>query len=93
MAMANLPQDNVPISGVGIVATFVLPTIQRKDMDEDSIKKRLVQELAEKIYNFGYVEFTRVETPIDDTIFRARIFVTPRDKVTMLRTINPDLFE
>jgi hypothetical protein len=86
--------NSVPVSGVGIVTDLVLPALTYHDMDEHDIKKILVHELAEKIYKFGYVEFTRVPDIINDNmIVKARIFVTPNDKVKLLRTINPDLFK
>jgi len=85
--------NSVPISGVGIVSNLVLPRIAYDDMDEQEIKKILVHDLAEKIYKFGYVEFTRVPDHRGDMVLRGRIFVTPNAKVTLLRTINPDLFK
>lgn len=90
----TLPINSVPISGVGIVANLVLPRIAYDNMDEQEIKKILVHDLAEKIYKAGCIEFTRVPDHIgDDMVLRARIFVTPNDKVTMLRKINLDLFK
>lgn len=54
--------------------------------DEDTMKRDLISMIAEEIYKRKLVEFTKVVNYSDfDWTCRARIFVTPNDKVKMLR--------
>lgn len=64
--------------------------IAKMNIDEDQfrheMKKKLAHELAEQMLKNKFVEFTKQENLQNgDTIFRARAFLTPDDKVRVLR--------
>jgi hypothetical protein len=64
--------------------------ITQMNIDEDQfkheMKKKLAHELAEQLLRNKFVEFTKQENlHTGETIFRARAFLTPDDKVRILR--------
>ena len=80
-----------PIQGEPIVVDVTLnqSEIEWLQEPERKIKHGLVQKLAEAMYESGkYIEFTRQDLHHQNqTVFRARVFVTPGD-VTQLLRIN-----
>jgi GTPase Era involved in 16S rRNA processing len=56
---------------------------------EEIIKKELIRQLAEEMMRSKCVEFTKqYDTATGGYVFRARIFVTPDDRVRLLRQAN-----
>lgn len=78
-----------PIQGEPIVVDVTLnqSEIEWLQEPERKIKHGLVQKLAEAMYESGkYIEFTRQDLHHQNqTVFRARVFVTPGDVTQLLR--------
>ena len=52
-----------------------------------SIKRKLIDKIAQHIYDNNLIEFTKAENIMNDKIhYNARIFVVPDSQVRLLRT-------
>lgn len=78
------------IKGEPIVVDITLndATLATMIKQKQEIKYFLIEKLVKAMYASGkYIEFTRQEMPHkNETVFRARIFVTPGDITQLLRT-------
>ena len=73
------------IQGEMLTALYTVPGVNR--INEDDVKKALIQYLADEIFNKNMIEFTKLSNHAQlMTEYRARIFVTPNDQVQLLRT-------
>ena len=75
------------VQGQMITVTHVFSPFMISDLDDNEIKKILINQLAEEIYKAKCVEFTKQNDPLTHSIVaRARIYVTPDSTVKLLRT-------
>jgi hypothetical protein len=96
-----LPKPHTPfteselhtISGIGLIAQYNIPELTFLNKDptqhkqlEDQAKLELCQKLAREMFQTDCIEFTKqIDVLSGDHMFRARIFVTPKDTVQLLR--------
>ena len=80
--------DVLPIKGEPVVATLIVDdaTLANTRPDPNNIKEMLVTKLVNEMYKCDHIEFTKEEKfTHGETIFRARIFITPKDVTQLLR--------
>ena len=76
------------IQGQMFVTNYIVDNVHLQDhaVSPDDIKKRLVNQLTEELFQSKLVEFTRSEDYVNgQKIFRARIFAVPDTMVRILR--------
>jgi len=74
------------VKGTPIIVDYELSSYSLELTDENHIKLKLCELLVEELFCKGMIEFTRESFPhVDNTKFRARIFVTPKDITQLLR--------
>jgi len=76
------------IQGQMFVTNYIVDNVHLQDhaVNLDDIKKRLVNQLTEELFQSKLVEFTKSEDWVNDKkIFRARIFAVPDTMVRILR--------
>jgi hypothetical protein len=77
---------DTPIGGKLLKAEFILSDGHFNVTDTLDIKRELAKLLAEKMLELGLVEFTKLEDPMGNTIYRSRCFVAESGDVKVLRT-------
>jgi hypothetical protein len=76
------------IQGQMFVTNYIVDNVELEDhaVNLDDIKKRLVNQLTEELFQSKLVEFTKSEDCVNGkTAFRARIFAVPDTMVRILR--------
>lgn len=82
------------IQGICLVANYEIGTLKIMTTDsigvkqlEDKVKMELCLKLAQKMFETDCIEFTKLHDATADAVrYRARIFVTPKEQVQILRT-------
>lgn len=87
---SNIVAENrVKIQGKMLTSAFSIDELSRfSSMPENQIKNNLAQMLAEEMMKSDYIEFTKQNDTMGNTIFRARCYVLPNDDVTLLRKMG-----
>ena len=76
------------IQGQMFITDYVVDDVYLEDhvVNPDDIKKRLVEQLVQELYNSKLVEFTSQNDYVNGKkVFRARIFAVPDTMVRILR--------
>ena len=77
------------IQGQMLTTTLKMSPYEAEQMDDIEIKNRLISLMVREIMDNNCIEFTKQQDfANDEVIIRARIFVTPKDDVQLIRKVQ-----
>jgi hypothetical protein len=77
-----------PIQGKMLTTSLTLHASEHTQMSELEIKTRLTELLVREIWDNNCIEFTKQQDYVrNEVVVRARIFVTPKDDVQVIRKV------
>ena len=77
------------IQGKMLTTTLKMSPYEAEQMDDIEIKNRLISLMVREIMDNNCIEFTKQQDfANDEVIIRARIFVTPKDDVQLIRKVQ-----
>lgn len=86
---ANPTVTTTHLQGKMIVAALSIPEYKLESMDSDQIKRMLLTNMVEELYNANLVEFTKQNSHAHGTVdFRARIYALPDTQVRVVRQMG-----
>jgi hypothetical protein len=81
-----IPTDK--IQGQMLTASLKMTPYEAEQMDEHEMKTLLVSQMMREIMDANCIEFTKQQDfANDEVIIRARIFVTPKDDIQVIRKV------
>lgn len=84
----NYDYTDHAISGRMCTVSMKLSPLSSETLPDVELKRMMMYELVKEMEKQKCVEFTRMYLPDGNTQIHARIYVTPNDKVFILRTYN-----
>jgi hypothetical protein len=86
MTISALDINGESVTGEMVMVEMVFDSIDTINKDKNQIKRELTESLVQKILKSNLVEYTMQEDLKNDLItYRARAFLTPDDRVRLLR--------
>ncbi len=77
------------IQGQMLTTSLTMSPYEAEHMDEHEMKTLLVSKMMREIMDNNCIEFTKQQDfANDEVIIRARIFVTPKDDVQLIRKVQ-----
>ena len=76
------------IEGKMLTSSLTMSPYEAEQMDELEMKNRLISLMVREIMDNNCIEFTKQQDFVKDEVtIRARIFVTPKDDVQLIRKV------
>jgi hypothetical protein len=87
LSISGIDISGEPVTGEMVMVEMILdPSVDKISKDKNQIKQELTESLTQKILKSKLVEYTMQEDLKSGLItYRARAFLTPDDKVRILR--------
>jgi hypothetical protein len=77
------------IQGQMLTTTLKMSPYEAEQMDDIELKNRLISLMVREIMDANCIEFTKQQDfANDEVIIRARIFVTPKDDIQLIRKVQ-----
>lgn len=85
---ANIPEKHHTIQGKMFTAEVKMydAALQLPVLDKDQIKRKLAEQILEKLLASEFIEYTQQKLVLEDCVaIRARFYAVPNDQVKILR--------